>query len=182
MQINTRLCLKTTWFRPPNASSWLKVRNLVMFEGAEDIQGDPTQMAWMIWNTADPITTNTNRAWNVVWNENIFKDIVSEIKTYNELWADWILVICFGGFDHISSLGHVLGILLIGLSHLRSAGHLGWSLLMCASWLTSVVRLCYAAACWLWTCWYSEMDDTRSANTTQHAHTAAAHMNMFYLS
>ena len=28
----------------------------------DDVQGDPTQTAWMIWNTADPMTTNTNSA------------------------------------------------------------------------------------------------------------------------
>merc|ERR1712107_728984 len=28
----------------------------------DDVQGDPTQTAWMIWNTADPMTTDTNSA------------------------------------------------------------------------------------------------------------------------
>ena len=28
------------------------------------IYGPPVQTDWMIWNTADPLTTNTNRAWN----------------------------------------------------------------------------------------------------------------------
>ena len=27
------------------------------------VQGPPIHTDWMIWNTADPITTNTNRAW-----------------------------------------------------------------------------------------------------------------------
>ena len=73
----------------------------------------------------------------------IFKDISFHmcIKTYNELWADWVFVICFRGFNNISSLGHILGILLIGLSHLWSARHLD-ELCLCASGLTSVVRLC----------------------------------------
>ena len=46
-------------------------------------------------------------------------------QTYNELRADWVFLISFGSFCHISTLGDIFGILLICLSHLRCAWHLG---------------------------------------------------------
>ena len=45
--------------------------------------------------------------------------------TYNQLRTDGVLVISLGGLHNVSSLGHVLGVLLVGLSHLRGARHLG---------------------------------------------------------
>ena len=88
----------------------------------DDVQGDPTQTAWMIWNTADPMTTNTNSACK----KSIYKPslIFLWLKTYNKLWANWVLVICFGGLGDIAPLHHILCVLLIGLSHLWSARHL----------------------------------------------------------
>ena len=48
----------------------------------------------------------------------------AQSTTYNQLRADGVFLISLGGFDNISSLGHVLGVLLVGLSHLRGARHL----------------------------------------------------------
>ena len=39
----------------------------------------------------------------------------AQSTTYNQLGADGVFLISLGGFDNISSLGHVLGVLLVGL-------------------------------------------------------------------
>ena len=85
------------------------------------IYGDPTQTAWIIWKTAEPITTNTKSAWK----GNMYQLYIKlNTMTYNQFRADWILVICLWGLGYISSLCHILGVLLIRLPHLRCAGHL----------------------------------------------------------
>ena len=49
----------------------------------------------------------------------------NEDKEGNQLRTDRVFVISLGGLHNVSSLGHVLGVLLVGLSHLRGARHLG---------------------------------------------------------
>ena len=98
-------------------------------------------MDWMIWNTAEPMTTKTKSAWkrkeNYMFNKFTY-DLWMWIceDAYNQLGADGVFVICFGSFLHISPLRDIFGILLIGLPHLGCAGHLE---AVCWRWLMLTV-------------------------------------------
>ena len=84
--------------------------------------------------------------------------LITQFFTYNQLRTDGVFIFSLGGFHHLSSLGHVLGVLLVGLPHLRSAGHLG-GFGVVVDGVTSVGRLseiCCSSACLLdgccWNC------------------------------
>ena len=142
------------------------------------IYGDPTQTAWIIWKTAEPITTNTKSAWK----GNMYQLYIKlNTMTYNQFRADWMLVICLWGLGYISSLCHILGVLLIRLPHLRCAGHLDgciWNVLpdkqVVRDW-----RLCGGVRSdALLDLLLSLIDDTRTANTTQHVQLPQSHVTV----
>ena len=91
----------------------------------------------MIWNTADPITTKTNRACN---REKSYKCSLEEknLYTYNQFRADGVFIIRFGGFGDIPPLGNIFSIFLVRFSHLRCARHGEVLALVCVSWVTTI--------------------------------------------